>query len=63
MNVVGTGSGQLVEVQGTAEGMVFSRRELDELLDLAQVGIAALVKEQWAALGDPIVARFAGWQA
>lgn len=62
MNVVGTGSGQLVEVQGTAEGRVFSRRELDELLDLAQVGIAALVKEQWAALGDDIVARFAGWR-
>lgn len=63
MNVVMTGSGQLVEVQGTAEGRVFSRRELDELLDLAQAGIAALVKEQWAALGDGIVARFAGWQA
>jgi len=63
LDVVGTGSGQLVEVQGTAEGRVFSRRELDELLDLAQAGIAALVKEQWAALGDGIVARFAGWQA
>ena len=38
-NVVMTGSGQLVEVQGTAEGKVFSREELDSLIDLAAAGI------------------------
>jgi len=45
-NVVMTGSGRLVEVQGTAEGEPFSRGELDELLDLAQAGIAELTKLQ-----------------
>jgi ribonuclease PH len=37
--VVMTGSGQRVEVQGTAEGKVFSREELDSLIDLAASGI------------------------
>ena len=41
-NVVMTGSGAFVEVQGTAEGTPFSREELDRLLDLARDGIAAL---------------------
>jgi ribonuclease PH len=41
-NVVMTGSGQLVEVQGTAEGKVFSREELDSLIDLAASGIEQL---------------------
>ena len=45
-NVVMTGSGRLVEVQGTAEGEPFSRDELDELLNLAEVGIAELTKIQ-----------------
>jgi ribonuclease PH len=45
-NVVMTGSGRLVEVQGTAEGEPFSRSELDALLDLAEVGIAELTKIQ-----------------
>ena len=40
-NVVMTGSGALVEVQGTAEGEPFSRAELDALLDLAERGITA----------------------
>ncbi|HUI05117.1 MAG TPA: ribonuclease PH, partial [Acidimicrobiales bacterium] len=39
MNVVMTGSGRFIEVQGTAEGMAFTRGELDELLDLATTGI------------------------
>ena len=39
MNVVMTGSGRFVEVQGTAEGLAFTRGELDELLDLAEGGI------------------------
>jgi ribonuclease PH len=45
-NVVMTGSGRLVEVQGTAEGEPFTRDELDELLNLAEAGIAELTKIQ-----------------
>ncbi|HEX7953243.1 MAG TPA: ribonuclease PH [Burkholderiales bacterium] len=52
MNVVMTGSGSLVEVQGTAEGEAFSRREMNAMLDLAERGIAALVAAQKAALGQ-----------
>ncbi|HZA84138.1 MAG TPA: ribonuclease PH, partial [Actinomycetes bacterium] len=51
MNVVMTGLGGLVEVQGTAEREPFSRAELDALLDLAATGIASLVKAQKQALG------------
>lgn len=46
MNVVGTEDGRLVEVQGTAEGDPFTREALDELTDLAQEGIRALVASQ-----------------
>ena len=42
MNVVATGDGELIEVQGTAEGAPFSRAELDALLDLALAGTADL---------------------
>ena len=45
-NVVMTGSGQLVEVQGTAEGKAFSREQLDALLDLASSGIEELTEFQ-----------------
>jgi ribonuclease PH len=51
MNVVMTGSGGMIEVQGTAEGAPFSRSELDTLLGLAGDGIAALVARQKAVLG------------
>jgi ribonuclease PH len=51
MNVVMTGSGGFVEVQGTAEGAPFSREEMDTLLLLAQSGIARLVGKQKDALG------------
>ncbi len=51
MNVVMTGSGHFVEVQGTAEGAAFSRPELAQLLDLAEQGIADLVRAQQQALG------------
>ena len=51
MNVVGTGDGRLIEVQGTAEGDPFRREELDELLDLATAGIRVLVAAQREALG------------
>jgi ribonuclease PH len=50
MNVVMTGSGGLIEVQGTAEGAPFSRAEMNALLDLAQKGIAQLVTAQKVAL-------------
>ena len=51
MNVVMTGSGGIVEVQGTAEGEPFSREELDDLLALADRGIGQLVAQQKAVLG------------
>ncbi|MEO8120820.1 MAG: ribonuclease PH [Rhodoferax sp.] len=46
MNVVMTGSGHFVEVQGTAEGVAFSRQEMDALLTLAEKGISDLVALQ-----------------
>ncbi len=46
MNIIMTGEGQFVEVQGTAEGQVFSRAQLDELLDLAGDAIAQLHRIQ-----------------
>jgi ribonuclease PH len=51
MNVVMTGAGRFVEVQGTAEGETFSRREMDALLGLAGQGISELVAHQKRALG------------
>jgi ribonuclease PH len=51
MNVVMTGKGGMVEVQGTAEGHPFSRTELDQMLDLAQKGIQNLIVAQRSALG------------
>jgi len=51
MNVVMTGSGTFVEVQGTAEGAPFDRSELDSLLDLAEKGCADLTRMQREALG------------
>ncbi len=52
-NVVMTGTGELVEVQGTAEGRPFTRSQLDELLDLASKGIAEIVAAQRAVLASP----------
>ena len=51
MNVVVTGSGKFVEVQGTAEGVPFDRAELDSLLDLALQGTADLTAQQKSSLG------------
>ena len=48
-NVVMTGSGKIVEVQGTAEGEPFDRGQLDRMLDLAAKGISELVDDQRAA--------------
>lgn len=50
LNVVATGTGDLVEVQGTAEGLPFGRATLDELLDLGLAGIAELTRLQQEAL-------------
>ena len=50
MNVVMTGAGHFVEVQGTAEGVPFSRSELNALLDLAEKGIRELIALQQEAL-------------
>jgi len=50
MNVVMTGKGHYVEVQGTAEGVAFTRAEMDELLRLAEKGIAELVELQTVSL-------------
>ena len=57
MNVVMTGSGRFVEVQGTAEGLAFTRGELDTLLELAEGGIGRLSALQAAALDEPPSAR------
>ena len=50
MNIVMTGNGGIIEVQGTAEGAPFSRKELDVLLELGGNGIAQIVAAQKAAL-------------
>ncbi|MEY6564639.1 ribonuclease PH [Streptomyces sp. PGLac3x] len=52
MNVVCTGDGRFVEVQGTAEGAPFDRTELNALLDLGATGCADLTKGQLAALAE-----------
>jgi ribonuclease PH len=57
MNVVMTGSGGLVEVQGTAEGAPFSRDELDQMLGLAQHGISQLLEAQALVVSQPPAER------
>jgi ribonuclease PH len=51
MNIVMTGAGNFVELQGTAEGETFGREQLDELLALAERGIRELIAQQRRALG------------
>jgi ribonuclease PH len=51
MNIVKTGAGQFIEVQGTAEGLPFGRASLDALLDLADQGIQQLIEKQKAIVG------------
>lgn len=53
MNVVMTGTGRIIEVQGTAEGAPFTRAQLDDLLDLAHKGIAQLIEKQAQVLSRP----------
>jgi ribonuclease PH len=49
-----TGAGHFVEVQGTAEGQPFSRAQMDELMQLAEQGIAQLAQAQRAAIAQPL---------
>lgn len=57
LNVVRTGAGRYVEIQGTAEDQPFSRERLDTMLDLADPGLDALVAAQRAALGEDCLRR------
>jgi ribonuclease PH len=57
MNIVMTSSGEFVEVQGTAEANPFTKNELQELLSLAEHGIAQILDEQARVLSEPPVAR------
>ena len=58
MNVVMTGSGKFVEVQGTAEEEPFSGEQMQQMLDLAQGGIEDLVKIQRSYLGETLMDKF-----
>ena len=57
MNVVMTGAGHFVEVQGTAEHQAFDRQELNQLLDLAALGIGRINDAQRAVLATPPLPR------
>lgn len=57
MNLVMTESGRFVEVQGTAEGLAYSRDELNQLLDLGEKGIRELIVLQKELLADPPAPR------
>jgi ribonuclease PH len=52
MNLVMTGAGQCIEVQGTGEETTFTRKQLDTLLDLGEAGIRAITRAQKKALGS-----------
>lgn len=58
LNVVMTGGGRFVEIQGTGEESTFSRSELDVLLALAEEGIKELIAAQKEALGERLVKNF-----
>lgn len=60
MNVVMTGSGEFVEIQGTGEESTFSFEQLQELLKAAQEGIAQLFDYQKAALGEEVISKIEG---
>jgi ribonuclease PH len=57
MNIVKTGDGRFIEVQGTAEGPPFDRAALDELMALADGGVTQLVALQREVLGDLVPSR------
>ena len=60
LNVVMTGSGKLVEIQGTAEAETFTRQELTAMLDLAESGINELVKIQRRVLTSGLTNLWGG---
>jgi ribonuclease PH len=55
MNIVKTGDGRFIEVQGTAEGLPFGRDALNSLLDLADGGIRQLIAKQREIVGHLIL--------
>ena len=55
MNVVITGKGEYVEIQGTAEHAPFSHAQLEQLLDLAHSGVGELIKIQKQVLGPGVL--------
>lgn len=60
MNVVMSGSGGFIEVQGTAEGQVFDRTQLVTLIDLASAGIVEIVDRQKSVIATPPTPRTPG---
>jgi ribonuclease PH len=54
MNLVTSGRGLIVEVQGTAEGAPFTRQQMDQLIDLAQKGIREIAAQQREVLGEKL---------
>lgn len=60
MNVIMTGNGRFVEVQGTGEGGPFTRSEMTDMLELATVGTQRLIGLQKEALGEGITSRIGG---
>lgn len=60
MNVIMTGDGKIIEIQGTAEGAPFSRQEMDVMLNLAEKGISELVSLQQRILTEDLIARMGG---
>ena len=52
MNVVMNGKGEFVEVQGTGEEATYTRKELNELIDLAEVGIKEIIRIQNEVIGE-----------
>jgi len=63
MNIVKTGDGRFIEVQGTAEAMPFGRDALNTLLDLADHGISQLIAKQRAIVGHLIASPLANLKA
>ena len=60
MNVVMSGDGKIIEIQGTAEGAPFSRSELDQMLELAERGIQELISLQRQVLTEDLAAKLGG---
>ncbi len=60
MNVVMSGDGKIIEIQGTAEGGPFSRAELDQMLELAERGIQELISLQRQVLTEDLAAKMGG---